>query len=522
MVRFSILLFAVASVLFSSQAVAESLCNSNCTFVLKSESTGTYTIVNPDRANQPLSPFSTFKVPNSLIALDTGIVSGTETKLTYDQDSYPIESWWPKTWHKEPLSLRDAFKYSALPIYQTIATKIGPDQMADYVTRFEYGNNDTSSGIDNFWLNESLKISAIEQVNFLQRLYNAKLPVSDEALSQLKSIMLVEQTNDYKLYAKTGAGGIGEKQYLGWYVGFVENEDGVFYFALNLEAPTFKQATKNRIDTVKEQLALAGVIKEKQYELRNTRVVTIDSKVLGRKYDLYIKVPRGYDHPDNSAKRYPALYLNDGPYTFKVAIGVTNPRPLDKAIVVGISFAKGESGMASRVRDLTPEHDASWQDYETGGGASYLEFIENEVFTYIESNYRINTDQRILAGQSLGGSFGVWVLLTKPELFSSYILTSPSLWYKDHLIYQTESTYHEANKQLSANVYMATGGLETRANGMRNEMAQDQLKFVDHLRSRQYQGLNLAAEITEGTDHFSTFPVGLSKGLMFIYDQFEK
>jgi predicted alpha/beta superfamily hydrolase len=172
-------------------------------------------------------------------------------------------------------------------------------------------------------------------------------------------------------------------------------------------------------------LTAAAVIDKDNFELSNSSIFTVDSKVLGRKYDIFVKLPRDYSWEGNQSKKYPVLYLNDGPYTFKVAAGVTHRRQMDKVIVVGISFAHGENGQFSRVRDLTPVIDKSWNKYTTGGANKYLEFIEKEVLQFIEQNYRVNTEQRILSGQSLGGLFGAWVLLTKPELFSTYILTSP-------------------------------------------------------------------------------------------------
>lgn len=255
-----------------------------------------------------------------------------------------------------------------------------------------------------------------------------------------------------------------------------------------------------------------------RFEIANSKVVTIESTVLGKKYDLFIKVPRSYFLAKNKSKKYPVLYLNDGPYTFKVAAGVTHMRNMDKVIVVGISFAHGENGQFSRVRDLTPVVDQSWTKYTTGGATDYLAFIEKEVFQYIERNYRVNTEQKILSGQSLGGSFAAWVLLTKPELFSTYILTSPSLWFKNDWIFELENKYAEKNKSLQANVFMATGALETLENGMKEDMVAGHVKFANRLRSRNYQGLKLADEVVKGTDHYSTFPVGLSKGLVLFHE----
>ncbi|WP_226702422.1 alpha/beta hydrolase [Microbulbifer elongatus] len=257
--------------------------------------------------------------------------------------------------------------------------------------------------------------------------------------------------------------------------------------------------------------------KSQLYEVKNTEIFTIESKVLGRKYDIYIKVPSGYFDDENRKTSYPVLYLNDAPHTFKVATGVTHFRSMNKAIVVGIDFAHGENGQFSRVRDLTPERDASWVKYTTGGAPDYLQFIQQELIPFVEDNYRADPARRILSGHSLGGSFGAWVLLTQPELFSSYILTSPSLWYKDDLIFDFEEEYAKQHQSLNANLFVATGSLETMENGMRNDMVDDHRRFLKRLRSRNYQGLNIQEEVVIGTDHESTFPVGLTKGLRWIY-----
>ncbi|WP_197477789.1 MULTISPECIES: alpha/beta hydrolase [unclassified Marinomonas] len=253
------------------------------------------------------------------------------------------------------------------------------------------------------------------------------------------------------------------------------------------------------------------------FKLTNSHILAIESQLLGRDYELYIKLPRGYFDENSQSKRYPVLYLNDGPHTFKVASGVTHFPSMDKAILVGISFAKGENGQFSRVRDLTPEVDKSWVNYKTGGAPAYLDFIQKEIFPLIEGQYRTDTNKRMLAGHSLGGSFAAWVLVTKPELFSAYVLTSPSLWFKKDLIFVLENTYASQHTSLNAKVFMATGALETMANGMRNDMVDGHKRFIKRLESRGYHSLQLKGEVVQGTDHYSTFPIGLTKGLMWIY-----
>ncbi|MEW5251328.1 alpha/beta hydrolase [Microbulbifer sp. 2201CG32-9] len=254
------------------------------------------------------------------------------------------------------------------------------------------------------------------------------------------------------------------------------------------------------------------------FEITNSEIYTVDSKVLARKYNVYVKLPAGYSDEKNKDESYPVLYLNDGPHTFKVASGVTHLRQMNKAIVVGIDFAHGEKGQYSRVRDLTPELDESWTRYKTGGATQYLKFIEKELIPFVESHYRADPSRRILSGHSLGGLFGAWVLLTKPELFSSYILTSPSLWFKNELILSLEDHYATKHKSLNANVFLATGALETiKKSHMLNDMVDGHQRFVRRLRSRNYQGLQIQDEVVNGTDHYSTFPVGLTKGFRWIY-----
>ena len=210
----------------------QAFCSKHCTFVLMSESTGSLQVIKEQRANKRFSPFSTFKIPNSLIALDLGIVKNLDQLLSFDQEKYPVQSRWPERWFANPLDLRQAFKYSAVPIYQQLASKFNRVRMKSYVNRFDYGNRDVSSGVDTFWLGGSLEISAKEQVIFMQKMVNNDFSVSERALSLLKQIMLVEEADGYQLYAKTGGGRLGKESVLGWYVGFVENKTGTHYFAL--------------------------------------------------------------------------------------------------------------------------------------------------------------------------------------------------------------------------------------------------------------------------------------------------
>ncbi|GKS62679.1 beta-lactamase [Candidatus Nitrosocosmicus sp.] len=220
-----------------------------------------YIVFNEERARIQYSPFSTYKIPNSLIALETGIVSDTGQIVEWDQEKYPVEVWWPESW-KGKHNLRSAIKYSVVPFYRHLASQIGAERMGQYVKAFDYGNLDISSGIDSFWLNGSLKISAYEQITFLRKFYSGQLGVSSGTIQKVKSILVQETTDVYTLSAKTGGGYLDENQSraLGWFVGYVEKGDNVYYFALNIEGKRFSEIQKPRIVITKRILREAGII----------------------------------------------------------------------------------------------------------------------------------------------------------------------------------------------------------------------------------------------------------------------
>lgn len=268
----------VANVVVAQQI--EALCiegNTDCTFVLLSEltsqpSSGVNTtandsliLINESRAIKRFSPFSTFKVPNSLIGLDTQIIKNAKQPLTFDKEKYPVQKWWPSVWKLPEYNLSSAIKFSMVAVYRQLATDIGQQNMQSYITSFAYGNQDISSGLDNFWLNGSMKISAVEQVHFLQKMHQGLLAVKAKSVETLKEVMLVESNENYKMYAKTGAGKAdpadkNSKVMLGWYVGFVENGQGVHYFAFNFTRDSYAKMKALRVGIARNHLKKLGVI----------------------------------------------------------------------------------------------------------------------------------------------------------------------------------------------------------------------------------------------------------------------
>jgi len=258
------------------------------------------------------------------------------------------------------------------------------------------------------------------------------------------------------------------------------------------------------------------------FVIERTAVHDLRAESLKRNYQVYVQTPPGYELPENRSRRYPVVYLNDGPYTFVVAAGVLRlPVKFDRiepAILVGLSFAEGEDGMVSRRRDLTPWSDPTLES-PSGGAAAYAAFLRDQVIPLIERTYRADPRRRTLVGQSYGGLFGAWMLLTQPDLFNQYILTSPSLWYLDRSMFKTEADYAAAHRNLRAKVYMATGAFEQPGvcAYCNFDMIADMRQFATRLRERKYPGLNILDDVIEGAIHETTFPTAFLRGMQWLH-----
>lgn len=261
---------------------------------------------------------------------------------------------------------------------------------------------------------------------------------------------------------------------------------------------------------------------DESFKVEHSVVIPIESKILGRRYEAYVKIPPSYDSPENQHRHYPVLYMTDGAYTFQVASGVTmvpfNHNRLKEFILVGISNAVNEDPGIARSRDLTPWSVQKYT-HQTGGAANYLEFIKTELVPIVENRFRIDPGQRVLTGQSYGGLFGLWVAFKDPDLFQSYILTSPSIWYARRSILTSEADYLRTHRDLKAKIYLTAGQMEVpgECGSCTVNMIADAKNLAERLRSRRYPGLEVRYEESRGTDHETTFPVGLLKGLQWLF-----
>src|SRR3954469_13902252 len=192
-----------------------------------------YLVIASDsnRSGEAKLPASTFKIPNSIIALETGVVGDPDTDVfKWDGVKRSIEAW------NRDHTMRTAIAASAVPVYQEIARRIGAERMQKYVDLFEYGNRNIGGGIDQFWLTGDLRIDAIQQIDFVDRLRRGVLPVSKRSQGLVRDILPVTKMGEATIRAKSGLLGaeLG-KPSLGWLVGWAEKGGMETVFAPNLD-----------------------------------------------------------------------------------------------------------------------------------------------------------------------------------------------------------------------------------------------------------------------------------------------
>jgi beta-lactamase class D len=195
-------------------------------FVLVDEGSGRSFVFDSSLCSERHSPASTFKLLNALIGLETGVVHDEHTVIPWDSVERSVPAW------NRDHDLASAMAVSAVPYYQEVARRIGRPRMEYWVRRTVYGNGDLSGPIDRFWLGSSLRISAVEQVEFLRRLAGDRLPYSPRSMAIVRSIVVGERTDSATVFAKTGAADEPGGTFVGWYVGWVARPAGRTFFAL--------------------------------------------------------------------------------------------------------------------------------------------------------------------------------------------------------------------------------------------------------------------------------------------------
>ena len=226
-------------------------------FVLYDDSASLYTFCNRNLADKAYTPASTFKICNSLIGLETGVIPDEHFSLPWNGVKNDFPGW------NHDQDMAEAIKNSTVWYYQELARRVGGKRMKYWLDTIHYGNADTSGGIDKFWLHGGLKITPLQQISLLKGLHDNILPVSRRSMDIVKDILILNDSAGVTLRGKTGWA-VLEKEQVGWFVGYVERHGRPYYFANcihsnNLKNPAFVSARKGIALQILTDLRLLGI-----------------------------------------------------------------------------------------------------------------------------------------------------------------------------------------------------------------------------------------------------------------------
>lgn len=203
------------------------------------------TVYNNELTQQEASPCSTFKIISGLIGLEEGVLSSGDSTMSYTGLKYPIDAW------NMELTFKEAFQCSCVWYFKQVLEQVGNNKVEQYIHQLNYGNEDIStwdgSGMNptedtnGFWLESSLKITPVQQVNLLSNIFDKYAIFSKHNIEIMKDILYVDSNQSYSLYGKTGTG-----NHQAWYVGFFEQDQERYYFATRLVAQDSQNVTGNK------------------------------------------------------------------------------------------------------------------------------------------------------------------------------------------------------------------------------------------------------------------------------------
>lgn len=208
-----------------------------------------YSVYNESAAYQRFSPDSTYKLWSGLFGLETGIIKPEQNQLIWDKTVYPFTAW------NRNQGLQEALTNSTNWYFQQLDTQLGKAQLSKEFSAIHYGNGNLLGSVDDYWLESSLKIAAVEQVQLIKKLFNNELKFSKQHVQFMKEALKLETGASYTLYGKTGTGKKQNQENRGWFIGLVETSDNTYYFACHLQGENIsgKTAVSETLRILKEK-----------------------------------------------------------------------------------------------------------------------------------------------------------------------------------------------------------------------------------------------------------------------------
>jgi len=235
------------------------------------------------------------------------------------------------------------------------------------------------------------------------------------------------------------------------------------------------------------------------------------SIVAGQEYELQILLPGGYK---NSNKKYPVVYLMDSQWDFPLLKSLYGQHYYDgfipELIIVGVTWGGINPNPDSlRARDYTPTKENRL--LQSGGADQFLSFMKNELFPFIETNYKASPENRTLMGCSLGGLFTLYALFTHTDMFTGYASASPSVGWGGEVLSNYEKEFAQKKLSKPVRIYMTIGDVE------RSRPVYE--KFAAQMAGSNYSFASLKSKILENTGHSGTKSETFSRGLQYIFEK---
>lgn len=235
------------------------------------------------------------------------------------------------------------------------------------------------------------------------------------------------------------------------------------------------------------------------------------SIVSGQEYELHVLLPGGYG---KSGKKYPVVYLMDSQWDFPVVKSIYGQQFYDgfipELIVVGVTWGGVNPNPDSlRARDYTPTIEPRLK--QSGGADQFLSFMKDELFPFVEKNYRADAGNRILMGCSLGGLFTLYTLFTHTDMFTGYAAASPAVGWDKEVLYKYEKAFAEKQHTNNLRVYMTVGDVE---------LSRPAFERMSKLMvSRHYQNTSITPSVLVNTGHSGTKSETYTRGLQYIFER---